>query len=242
MKIPYSLLFVFCVAQLSSLQAQSTVYTMLGGLTAGNQKWNDGQDQSLLLKYHGAIRLETYTPENDKSSMFVQVGYHVKGSRQRFRFFTPGGGVNRNNTNYEFKNLSLILAAKSKQDFGVKHKFYYYGGLRGDYTLGTNLSTLAQNNPFFTIIYPSDGFVRKWIVGISGGGGLELNIKELVGAMVEFSVHPDLTLQYRQPAIGNIIDPNNPGNVITVPNRDIRNVTFEVSVGLRLIRKVVYVD
>jgi hypothetical protein len=232
----------FCISLLTSLSAQSTVYTLLGGLSAGNQKWNDGNDQSMLMRYHGAIRAETYTPDNDKSSVFAQFGYHVKGSRQRFRFFTPGGGVFNNGVNYEFRNLSLILAAKSKRDFGVKNKFYYYGGLRGDYTVNTNLNELAQGNPFFTIIYPSDGFVRHWMLGFSGGGGLELNIKELVGAMVEFSVHPDLTLQYQQPAIGNIIDPNNPGNVITVSQRQIRNFTFEVSVGLRLIRKVVYVD
>lgn len=206
----------------------------------GNQRWNDGGDQAMSFRYHGAVRIESLNLENDNSSLFAQVGYHVRGSSNRFRFLGQGGAVFRNSITYEFRNASLILAMKKKYDFGTKNKYYYFAGLRGDYTINTNLSSLSDGNPFFTIIYPSDGFVRHWIAGLSGGGGLELNLKELVGASIEFSVHPDLTQQYVQPAVGNVIDPNNPGFPLTIGARNIRNVTFELSVGLRLIRKVVY--
>ncbi len=229
-----------CAASISA--AQSTVFTFLGGLSGGNQKWDNFSNQAMLFKYHGALRIENLSNERDYASVFAQIGYHVRGSRQRFRFLFQGGGISNSAINYEFNNLALILAAKSKRDFGEKHKFYYYGGLRGEYTLNTNLSRLSQVNQFFTIYYPSDGFVRKWNAGVSGGAGLELNLRELVGATIEFSIHPDFTRQYQQPAIPNVIDPNNPGVPITVSAREIRNFSFELSVGLRLIRKVVYVD
>jgi hypothetical protein len=225
-----------------SLVAQSQAFTVFGGLTGGNQKWNDGADQSILFRYHGALRIETLNEANENASLFAQVGYHIKGSRQRFRFLFTGGGASNTSVNYEFRNLSLILAAKSKRDYGGPGKLYYYGGIRGDYNLSTNLDEIRQPNQFSSIFFPSDVFVRPIVLGFSGGGGLEMQIRELVGANIEFSIHPDLTLQYRQQALGNVIDPNNPGQVITVPKREIRNITFEVSVGLRLVRKVVYLD
>jgi hypothetical protein len=231
----------FCLTS-SWLFGQSTVYTFMGGLSGCNQKWDNASNQSMLFKYHGALRIETLNNEEDNASVFAQIGYHVRGSRQRFRFFFPNGGAQNTGINYEFNNLALILGGKSKRDFGVKNKFYYFGGIRGEYTVNTNLSELSQINPIFTIYYPSDGFVQKWILGGSGGAGLELKLKELVGANIEFSIHPDFTRQYRQPALGNVIDPNNPGVPITVGERQIRNISFELSVGLRLIRKVVYED
>jgi hypothetical protein len=220
--------------------AQSTVYTVLGGLSAGSQKWDNQSQRGILPRYHGALRIETLNEEKNHSSVFAQIGYHVRGSRQRFLFFTPGGGSIRNAFTYQFRNISLLLAAKSKKDVGTNNKFYYYGGIRGDYTLNTNLNDLTQVSNTFTLYFPSDGFVRHWLAGISVGAGLELNLKELVGAQIEFSVHPDFTLQYRQPALNNVIDPNNPGTPISISARNIRNITYELSVGIRLTRKVVY--
>jgi hypothetical protein len=239
---PFYCILVFTLACNAYVLAQSTVYTIMGGPSIGNQKWDNNSDQSLLFRYHGALRIETLNQDEDKSSVFAQVGYHIRGSRQRFRFFTPGGGVQNNGVNYQFRNLSLLFAAKSKKDYGPKSKFYYYGGVRGEYNLSTNLTDLSQLNPNFTIYYPSNGFVRKWTGGFSGGAGFEFNIRELIGAHVELALHPDFTLQYNQPAIGNIIDPNNPGNTITLSERRIRNFTLEISTGIRLIKKVVYVD
>jgi hypothetical protein len=84
--------------------------------------------------------------------------------------------------------------------------------------------------------------VRKFIFGVSVGGGTEWMLSELVGAQLTFWVHPDVTLQYNQPAIPNVIDPNNPGVVTTIPERRIRNIALELTLGLRLLRKVEYVD
>jgi hypothetical protein len=80
------------------------------------------------------------------------------------------------------------------------------------------------------------------MAGFSIGGGIELALSELVGCQVQLSVNPDVTPQYRQNAIPNVLDQCNPGNVYNIEERRIRNTTVEISVGLRLLRKVVYVD
>jgi hypothetical protein len=193
-----------------------------------------------LFKYHGALSIESVNNENDNSSLFAQIGYHVRGSATRFRFFFQGGGIQTFSQEFQFHNLSLILGAKIKKPFGERGKYFYFGGLRGDYNLKTNLSELSPNNPYAALYYPQPGFVNKWTAGLSFGGGIELPFSDLVGIQLMLSAHPDFLLQYRQPAIPNVIDPLNPGQNITIQERRIRNLTIELSVGLRLLRKVVY--
>ena len=86
------------------------------------------------------------------------------------------------------------------------------------------------------------GGVQRWMAGFSVGGGLEFDISELVGAQVQISVNPDVTPQYRQNAIPNVIDICNQGLTYSIPERRIRNTTVEISVGLRLLKKVILVD
>ena len=59
--------------------------------------------------------------------------------------------------------------------------------------------------------------------------------------MIEFTVNPDFSLQYEQPAIPNVIDPIT-GQTRTLQERRIRNLTFEITVGARFLRKVEYID
>jgi len=139
---------------------------------------------------------------------------------------------------------SMVLGAKQKRDFGTsgRARFFYGGGLRIDYTLSTNIDDLSRGNPSLSIFYPSVAFMNRWMVGFTISTGIEFKLKELIGGELKLSIQPDVTPQYNQPSIGNVIDPFNPGTVITISERRIRNAAVELGIGLRLLRKVEYVD
>ncbi|HMX41050.1 MAG TPA: hypothetical protein PK971_13115 [Saprospiraceae bacterium] len=227
------------------LLAQSTAYVIQAGPSIGIQKWDNSFDREPLFKYHVALAIETVDNEQDRSALLMQLGYHVKGSANRFTFLQQGGGGLQIFTEeFRFNNLSMMLGAKGKFPIGSaeRARYFYFGGIRGDYTLSTNIDELADRNPFLAIYYPQVGFVNRWMFGVSVGGGLEFKLGELVGGQLTLSVNPDLTNQYNQPPLPNVIDPFNPGQSITISQRRIRNTTLEVSVGLRLLRKVEYID
>lgn len=237
--LPFSILFAFIF---SSLHGQGTAYTIKGGLTLGVQKWN-GFDQDPLFKYHGAISAESLD-ETAQFSIFAQAGYHLKGSALR-----NGSFIDQNNNfqrlpaqEFIFKNISVVLGAKRKYEMSDALKGYYLIGLRGDYTIGTNLDEYKELNEVNnTLFYPSNAFVRDWNYGISLGGGFELALGELVGANLEFTVNPDFSQQYRQPQINNVYNPFTRQNG-NIPERTVRNITFEISAGFRFLRVVEYVD
>jgi hypothetical protein len=225
---------------------QSQVFVINSGLSIGSQRWNDNFDRNLLFQYHGAVAIETLNNEDDRSAVFAQLGYHVKGSSTRFQFFTLDGGRFQTVDRFKFNNISLLLGAKMKKPLGAgDSKYFYFGGVRGDYTYSTNIDELGGDplvNPFIRIYYPSIGFMRRFMFGVSAGMGVQLPISELVGAEFKIGVHPDFTPQYNQPPLVNVIDPLNPGQNLTLPERQIRNTTVELSVALRLTRKVILID
>jgi len=228
-------------------EAQSTAYVFNIGPSAGIQKWDNASGREPLFQYHASVALETINNEDDRGSFFMQLGYHVKGSASRYRFFNivsgfPGGTYTEK---FKFNNLSLVLGAKQRFDASVtgQSRYFYFGGLRGDYTVSTNIDNLPNANTSCNpAAYPLIGGLKRWIVGFSLGGGMEFRFSELVGAQVQLSVNPDVTPQYRQNAIPNVIDLCNPGTIYSIPERRIRNTTVELSIGLRLLKKVVYVD
>ncbi len=242
MKFRILTLFVLSLLVFNGLLAQGTAYTIKGGLSLGVQKWNSF-DQSPLFKYHGAISAESID-ETAQFSLFAQIGYHLKGSALRNASFqTINGNLFRLSTQeFIFKNLSAVLGAKRKYPLSETMKGYYLLGLRGDYTLDTNLDEYKEANEFNGgLYYPDNGFVRRWNYGVSLGGGFEFELAELVGATLEFTVNPDFSYQYRQPDIPNVRDPYT-GLNRTIPERTIRNITFEISAGIRLLRIVEYID
>jgi hypothetical protein len=241
--IRLAILFLLAGTVQTALHAQSTAFILNIGPSIGTQKWDNSFDRELLFKYHASLGIESVNNEDDRGALFAQLGYHVKGSANRFTLWTTGGGIDIFTQEFLFNNISLLLGAKQKKPLGNgSAKYFYFGGIRGDYTLNTNLKKLNDENPLLRTYYPQDGFVRKWKAGVSVGGGLELSFSELIGAQVMLSVNPDLTNQYFQPPIPNVIDPFTPGQTITIPERRIRNTTIELSLGLRLLRKVEYVD
>ena len=108
---------------------------------------------------------------------------------------------------------------------------------------GVWAGVLGANSPFAVAFYPQIGAMNRWMFGVSLGGGLEFPFSELVGGQLTVSLHPDLTLQYNQPASPPLINPVDPGGPpIIIGERRIRNLALEISLGIRLLRKVVYVD
>ena len=237
------LVFVFF---LGSLSAQSTAYVINGGPTLGLQKWDNGGDRQVLFKYHVALAIESVDNEDDKSSMFIQGGYHVKGSASRTHFLFTNGGAGTYTREYRFNNLSLAIGAKQKFATGAagNARYFYYGALRCDYTLSTNIDELGTQFGYVDYTAPQIGYMNRWTFGLSIGGGYQFPIADLIGGQITLSICPDVTNQYRQPAIPNVIN-NNPyggGGTITIPEKRIRNTAVEISVGLRLLHKVELVD
>ncbi len=252
MKKLYLLLLVTGIigGTIVSVKAQSMYFGVKGGLTIGTQKWDNTFERDPLFRYHFAVFTESYT-EDDAYNLYAQLGYNVKGSAIRTYGFTallPDGSeryIPPRTTPFEFRNLGLTLGGKQKFSIGQQSKVFYLLGIRGEYTLSTKLRPdgIDESDNYYGI-YPFDDFVNKFTVGVTAGGGFQFMFSEFVGATLEFSANPDFTNQYNQPEIRNIINPNPNfgGNTITIPERQIRNTTFEVTLGLRFLRKVVYID
>lgn len=245
MRIVFAISFNFVF--LTLIAAQSTAYVFHFGPTAGLQKWDNSSGREPLFQYHAALSLETINNEDNRGSFYMQLGYHVKGSATRYRFYNiisgaPGGTYTER---FKFNNFSFSLGAKQrfKESNSGRLRYFYFGGLRGDYTYSTNIDNLrGQSNACNPGFYPLMGGVQRWMGGFSIGGGLEFDISELIGGQIQLSVNPDVTPQYRQNAIPNVIDVCNPGVVYDIPERRIRNTTVELSIGLRLLRKVVILE
>lgn len=242
----YCYLFVLVLLPLISW-AQSTAFVIGGGSTIGIQRWDNSLDREPLFQWHATVSAETVNNDDDASSVYAQLGYHVKGSAIRFRYWNINGtNAYQTTERFKFNNISLVLGAKQKFQLGSgKTKYFYFGGIRGDYTVSTNLDELREKNTgVFSAqslaIYPADFYVKHLIGGVTVGAGIQLPLSELIGAEFKLSVNPDFTLQYNQPPLVNVIDPFNPGQNTTINQRQIRNTTVELSVGLRLLRKVVY--
>ena len=62
------------------ITAQSTAYVIHVGPSAGLQKWDNASGREPLFQYHAALSLETINNEDSRSSFYMQLGYHIKGS------------------------------------------------------------------------------------------------------------------------------------------------------------------
>jgi len=235
-----SLFILFALLSVHAVSGQSYAFGLKGGPSLGFQRWQES-NRNVLWVYHLAGFIES-APEGGGGSMYAQAGYHVRGSAIRFQAIQFGNNrfLGQRTDEFRYNNASLQVGFKNRIPRDAS-TLYYFFGLRGDYTLSTNLSDyddLVQNG----LIYPTDAWVRKFNYGISIGGGWEFPFGEFVSGLVEISVHPDFSRQYDQPAIPNVIDPFFPGVPRTIPDRRIVNYTAEISLGLRFLRKIVYID
>ena len=245
-----TLLFLLLLFSMA-IHAQSSAFGFKGGGLMGLQRWDNSFQTEPLFRYQGSLFIESYE-EDSPFSLFAQAGFHIKGSSLRTYstvFVRPDGTqqtLPSQFTPLEFRNLSLLIGAKQRVGSGfMGGQPYYMFGVRGDYTVNTKFGFGDPSiNPFYSYIYPFEGFVRKFNYGFSVGGGMELPFTKLIGMIVELSVNPDLYQQYNQPAIPNIRNPNPYGSssLITIPERKIANITIELSVGFRFIHKVILID
>ena len=228
--------------------AQSYAFGPKGGLAIGTPRF-DGSgtfNNSLLFKYQGDIFIES-APEDATSVMYAQVGYHVRGHARRFRSgaYDNGSGqlvkVDGFTENFAFNNLSVGVGFKRRNVLN-KENAYYAIGIRGEYTMSTNLPD-GNTGGIYALYFPTKDFVKKFNFGMTLAGGYEFPFSDLSGAFVEFSVHPDVTRQYFQPGINNlnITDPFGQ-RINSIPEQSSRNLSIELTVGFRFLRKVVYTD
>jgi len=249
--IVYALIAAFASVGLEAQDYGGFAYGAKGGLSVGTQKWNN-TERDLLFAYHGVAFIESL-PAESRFSIFAQAGYHVKGSAIRSPAFTgrdPLTGMDRNyrqlTQKSKFNNLSLGLGAKQRFEIKESTFAYYMLGIRGEYTLSTNLCSYEEieDNGFQNGCPYSayDNFTRKWNYGMILGGGIEFEFAERIGALVELSLNPDVSQQYRQPA--GIVRPNTSigGNNFALSEQLVKNTTIELSIGLRLLRLVEYID
>lgn len=240
----YLLLLITMLLLSQMTFAQSRAYGVKGGLTLGTQKW-EGQDQDPLFSYHGVASMES-VPEDNSFSLFAQVGYHVKGSAWRNSIFTNigGGGVSVLTRKFKFQNIALTLGFKKNFKQTDRANLYYLFGVRGDYTVGTNLDEYEAQNEFFNApVYPFDEAVRKINYGATIGAGTEFPLTEFVSGIMEVTISPDFSDQYRQGAFtANTNSQGGGSSLRNYPERKIRNLVFEVSFGFRFLHKIEYVD
>jgi hypothetical protein len=241
------LLTCLLVFGLSVSDAQSYYFNVKGGLTLGQQSWDNAVHQNgLLFAFHGALGLETFTETG--SSLMMQLGYQPRGSAIRYQ---SGYGVDQagkvftlpaQTINFEFDNVALIVGFKNKGVLGSADA-YYTLGLRAEYTVSTTLQEPGNSFSYYGV-YPNTSGVNKWNYGLTLGGGYEFKFSELVGGFVELNVHPDVSKQYFTPSYqGYVYDYIAQKQTIqTLPEQSIRNLTFEVSVGVKFLRKVVVVE
>lgn len=227
-----TLILAICLFTSISAFAQSFWFGPKGVVSFNVQNW-DGFERDPLFNINGDVFIETID-ETSRSSLYAQIGYHTRGSSTRVNFFNGDA----QNQSFEFNNLVLEIGAKQKLTSETNAGPYYILGARAEYTLGTNLSDYVRFNSAY---YPIDDFVRKFNYGVTVGGGWEFEFSELIGGLIELTVNPDLSNQYEQQAIPNVENPFN-GQTITLPERKVRNLTFEVKFGLRFMRKVEYID
>ena len=240
-KVLFILIITCAVVGLSN--AQSRAYTVKGGLTTGFQKWGN-VDQDPLFSYHGAVLMES-VPEGDAFGLFAQLGYHVKGSAWRNAVFSnpTNGGVSIFTRKFKFQNIALV--AGIKKDFADRgnYKLYYLFGIRGDYTVSTNLKDYEAENEFLGgPVYPFDEAVRRVNYGVTAGAGLEFPFTDYIGGILEFTISPDFSDQYRQGAFSAVVYQNGSPQTRNFSERKIRNTVLELSLGFRFLHKIEYID
>ncbi len=243
------LLWVLCFT--SVFGQEGSAFGIKLGPSIGFQQWNrGGGNTGLLFRYHADAYIETYSPDASYA-LFAQAGYHVRGGALRLR----GGSFQSSNSNnlitisgrsypYEFNNLVLSIGAKQRFVRDNDLSLFYLVGVRGEYTLSTNLGDYhRENDPLerFNLIHPFPGSnVRKINYGIIVGAGLDFMFSELVGGMLEISISPDFSQQYFSQAFA-YVDPITSQDR-NISERRIKNLSIELSLGIRLLRIVEYVD
>jgi len=237
--IRFSGVFLLCLSCIHSGSAQSYWFGAKAGAAMNFQSWGDGSfggsiNRDPLFSLNGDLFLESYD-ENNKGSLYAQLGFHTRGSSLRFFSFNNAFS---NQQGFKFRNIVFELGAKKSLNTGKELDPYFLLGIRGEYTVSTNLD---EYNNFGSLYYPINEFVRKFNYGVTAGGGFEMKMSDLSNVFIEFSLQPDLSFQYEQQPLFNIIDPWT-SQPVNLGLRQVRNLSIELKAGIKFLRKVEYID
>jgi hypothetical protein len=211
--------------------SQSYAFGLKGGPTIGLQRWNNYQGSDPLIAYHIVTFIET-AQEEEQGSIFAELGYHVKGRSVHFNSsVNPLTGANYEARNFQLRFNNASLSAGAKKKFALGNSLAYYSlAIRGEYNISADLE-----------IY--NGFeagINKVLYGITLGGGFEFPFTELMGGLIDIRFSPDLSRQIFIPPF----EWDNPftGNQEVFREQSIKNLAFEISLGLRFLHKIVYLE
>lgn len=236
------LLLVACCTQLSAEGLGQLVgYVVKGGPSIGTQRWDDFE-QDPLVGFHAVGQVESIS-EASPRTVYAALGFHRRGSairtgRRTYVDRTTGEEVRIANRTipFRFDNVALTLGAKQIWPAGEGRQVFFSVGVRGERTVAVNLGGDVNNQNYgFGLAYPVEEFVTRWLYGVDFGGGFDFELAAALDGVVELRVSPDMSRQYFQPPLGNVVDPVT-GNNVALRERSIRNLSLELSVGLRFLR------
>ena len=191
------------------------------------QKWNNSS-RDALLTIGGDFFMSIYGENDETNVYYAKAGYHQRGSSVNISSFS---GLVNNRLKYVFHNVTIGAGVQKHLTEKFNLPFYYLLGVRLEYTVATNLESFRKfNSPF----YPHKNFVNKFNYGLDFGGGFVFHFLEGYDVFLELLISPDFSLQYEQDPIKNVINPYHPAQTIDLGKRQVRNLSFELSVGLRM--------
>lgn len=224
-----------------ALRAQYTAYVVKAGPTVATQRWDDFE-QDPLFGFHAALQAESIG-EHTPRTVYAALGFHRRGSAIRTgrrTYVDRGTGEEvkvRNQTiPFRFDNVAASVGVKQAYPLGESAQVHFAIGIRGERNVAVDLGGRAGNQNYgYGLAYPVEEFVTKWVYGVDFGGGIDFPLAPTLDGVLELRVSPDLSRQYYQPPLGNIVDPVT-GNARTLRERSIRNASLELSLGVRFIR------
>ena len=215
----------------SSVLAQGTVYSILGGLTMSTQTVN-GFEKDPFLRLHAVGYMES-SSEISPNSLYASLGYHTKGSAVNSPAYIDDVGNEhpQQSNSMEFHNLSLGVGVKQRKEVGPN--FLSYGfGVRGDFNLSTDFGSLYNG---------LEGTERNFTYGLDFFVGFEFPMSELISTTIEIGFSPDLSEQIYIPYQDTNYNYSN-GQPVIIQESSIKNIVFEARAGFRFWRKVIYTD
>ncbi len=214
-------ILVFILLVFAYTAYTQTVWGVKGGLSIGTQRWDNSQREALF-SWSGDVFVENMA-ETGQLVIYGQLGYHNKGSAiVTNEYINPTNGITfpRRRLKNEFKNLALVLGAKSYNDLSEKMGWYYKMGLRLDYTLS---AALLYSNV--------EQYVNNFNYGLSLGGGFIFPIMEGRAILFDVELNPDISRQiFVPPGVYFNSITNEPVNL---SEQRVTNTTLEITLGFR---------
>jgi len=218
--------FFFMTAMVHESHAQETFWGVQLSPGFSTQKWNTSSRGSLFTISGDVFMSASGT--NPDNMVYGKIGYHQRGSANKFVNFNQFNG----SIKYLFHNVVVGAGIQKYLNESLNVPFYYLLGARLEYTGGTNLKSYDSES----IYYPKEGYVNRFNYGVDFGGGYIFNFLPDYDFFMEAMISPDYSLQYEQDPLFNVTNPYYPSQTIDIAKRYVRNLSFEISLGLRMAR------